>query len=219
MEKLLGAAVENLEHPDAVQPPNVAMRELAWLPTRCQRVLYRRGITTNAALFALSESQLRAIRPHRPPLLRILELPRDQLQQPPRGRGQPLIRRIHRVDERDERRRVGELLDDRPQQFIERPPRIRRQPLDLRDVLVERRQRDTLPRGKVPIQHPCPTPAARAIADIGTSNPLSANRIRAAATIAARFPAAAPGPLFRRPPELITSTLPEPPEPSLWADR
>ncbi|WP_282780670.1 hypothetical protein, partial [Nocardia sp. CC201C] len=85
MEKLLGAAVENLEHPDAVQPPNVAMRELAWLPTRCQRVLYRRGITTNAALFALSESQLRAIRPHRPPLLRILELPRDQLQQPPRA--------------------------------------------------------------------------------------------------------------------------------------
>ncbi|MEV6774380.1 hypothetical protein AB0N05_37665 [Nocardia sp. NPDC051030] len=64
VEHLREAALQGLQELEGPgsQTPSVAMRELAWLPPRCQRALHHRGITTNADLFALSQAQLREMR-------------------------------------------------------------------------------------------------------------------------------------------------------------
>ncbi|MBF6137807.1 hypothetical protein IU501_33085 [Nocardia otitidiscaviarum] len=61
VDHLRAAALNGIDRAGP-ESPSAAMRELSWLPPRCQRVLHRRGVTTNALLFSMSESELRTIR-------------------------------------------------------------------------------------------------------------------------------------------------------------
>lgn len=81
-EQLLDAA---LEDPDFVGPvsPSAAMVELAWLPPRYQRALYRRGIKTNTALFALPEPFLRTVRGIGDHAIDLIEAARTRYEQLP----------------------------------------------------------------------------------------------------------------------------------------
>lgn len=47
---------------DEFESPSAVMRELAWLPVRYQRALHLQGVTTNAALFAMSQQELLRVR-------------------------------------------------------------------------------------------------------------------------------------------------------------
>lgn len=66
--------------------PRAAMRDLAWLPLRCQRSLYHRGITTNAELFALSEKELRQVRGFSPRVIELVDATRADQQGPKSGK-------------------------------------------------------------------------------------------------------------------------------------
>lgn len=81
-EQLLDAA---LDDPDFAppNPPRAAMRELAWLPPRYQRALYRRGIKTNSALFALPKALLRTVRGIGDQAIDIIESGRTHYEEPP----------------------------------------------------------------------------------------------------------------------------------------